>query len=64
MLQRILFLFSVILLSSSCSKKVNNVEEVNVYTHRHYDIDQKIYDDFEIAGNSKIIINAGGGGPI
>ena len=37
----------ITLLFISCTTKTNKGSEVNIYTHRHYDIDQKIYDDFE-----------------
>lgn len=32
---------------SAAGKKVNDSKEVNVYSHRHYDVDKKIFEEFE-----------------
>ncbi|SEJ04869.1 iron(III) transport system substrate-binding protein [Cyclobacterium xiamenense] len=42
-----LFLFSLLFAASfSCSQKPTDQEVVNVYTHRHYDADQQLFDAF------------------
>lgn len=40
-----IFLFALILLVAACGAA--DKEEVTIYTHRHYDVDQQIFDDFE-----------------
>lgn len=40
-----IFLFTLVLLLAACGAA--DKDEVTIYTHRHYDVDQKIFDDFE-----------------
>ncbi|MEM6398369.1 MAG: Fe(3+) ABC transporter substrate-binding protein [Bacteroidota bacterium] len=40
-----IFLFALVLLLAACGAP--DKEEVTIYTHRHYDVDQQIFEDFE-----------------
>ena len=56
------FLLLIILIS--CGKKTNqegqqSAGQVNVYTHRHYDVDQQLFDQFEQLTGIKVnVVNA------
>ena len=54
-------LFTASLSFASGQKDVNdNIQEVNVYSHRHYDVDQKLYDQFFTETGIKVnVVKAG-----
>jgi len=64
-MKKILLSFAVLLLIYSCSSKktseteVESAGEVNVYTHRHYEADQKLFETFEKETGIKVnVVNA------
>ena len=55
----VLFAFIVLISCKSEDKKDEKVSELTVYTHRHYESDQKLFEQFEKESNIKLnIVNA------
>lgn len=57
---RTILIFFLPLLLVSCTGTSGGEKVVNVYSHRHYDIDQDLYDDFEAETGIKVNVVAAG----
>jgi iron(III) transport system substrate-binding protein len=59
-MKRTFFIGLTLLIITSCGTSIKNDRVVNVYSHRHYDIDRELYENFERETGIKVNVVSSG----